>query len=624
MARAPRKVQHLAVVALLSVMALLGSGRALGARDGEWKEVRDPHFGEVLFHFYQQSYFSALSQLMTAQHFARVDHHRDEAELLRGGMLLSYGLHLEAGRIFQQLIDAGAPPDIRNRAWFYLAKIRYQRGYLAEAEDAIAHIQGVLPGELEDERHMLHALLLMGREQYRQAVDVLERTPGRSEWASYGRYNLGVALIKAGEADAGVKLLEQVGREPARTGELAALRDKANVALGYTFIQAQQPARAKTYLERVRLNGPLSSKALLGMGWAHSALAQHERALVPWIELQSRDVMDAAVQESLLAVPYALGKVGAYGQSLEKYEAAIATYTGEMARLESAMVAIRGGQLTEDILSQDPGDDMGWFWKMQELPAAPETHYMVHLLASHEFQEALKNSRDLRFVRHNLEEWSHKIQVYRDMLTTSRRAFEERLPQVLGSEHGRDLDRLQAARDRQASELSRIERAGDAPALANEKEQALLARLQRVDQHLAHDGGADQRDKTRLLRGLLAWDLAAEFQPRLREAKKTLSETDLLFTEVHDRRAALTRAQRQAPQSFDDFTRRIEAMEAKIRRLRDATATASQTQEAYLAELAVTTLALQRERIATYVTQAKFAVAQIYDQATAGGEERKP
>ena len=172
--------------------------------------------------------------------------------------------------------------------------------------------------------------------------------------------------------------------------------------------------------------------------------------------------------------------------------------------------------------------------------------------------------------------------------------------------------------------MSRVERAGDAPALANEKEQALLARLQRVDQHLAHDGGADQRDKARLLRGLLAWDLAAEFQPRLREAKKTLSEVDVLFTEVHGRRAALTRAQRQAPHSFDDFTRRIEAMEAKIRRLRDAAVTASQTQEAYLAELAVTALAQQRERIATYVTQAKFAVAQIYDQATAGGEERKP
>ena len=67
-------------------------------------------------------------------------------------MLLSYGLHREAGEIFAQLIEKGAPPAVRDRAWFYLAKIRYQRGYLAEAEEAIARIENNLPAELEEER----------------------------------------------------------------------------------------------------------------------------------------------------------------------------------------------------------------------------------------------------------------------------------------------------------------------------------------------------------------------------------------------------------------------------------------------------------------------------------------
>ena len=37
----------------------------------------------------------------------------------------------------KELIDAGAPPSVRDRAWFYLAKIRYQRGYVAEADSAL-------------------------------------------------------------------------------------------------------------------------------------------------------------------------------------------------------------------------------------------------------------------------------------------------------------------------------------------------------------------------------------------------------------------------------------------------------------------------------------------------------
>src|SRR5436190_23984910 len=149
----PRVVKN-----ILRLSLALGCAAALAtsvAHGREPREVKDPHYGEVLFHFYQQNYFSALTTLMTAQHFERLPHHNDEAELLRGGMLLSYGLHRQAGDIFQALIDAGAPPPVRDRAWFYLAKIRHQRGYLAEAEESMSRIQGRLPGDLEDERRVL-------------------------------------------------------------------------------------------------------------------------------------------------------------------------------------------------------------------------------------------------------------------------------------------------------------------------------------------------------------------------------------------------------------------------------------------------------------------------------------
>src|SRR5258706_4692120 len=97
--------------------------------------IKDPHYGDTLFHFFQEHYFTAITTLMASQHFERVAQHADEAEVLRGGMLLSYGMHREAGEIFAQLIEKGASPAVQDRAWFYLAKIRYQRGFLAEATD---------------------------------------------------------------------------------------------------------------------------------------------------------------------------------------------------------------------------------------------------------------------------------------------------------------------------------------------------------------------------------------------------------------------------------------------------------------------------------------------------------
>src|SRR4029078_6307359 len=91
-------------------------------------EIKAPHYGDAIYYFFQDRYFTSITTLMAAQQFDRVVRHDAEAEILRGGMLASYGLTKEAGEIFARLI-ARASPAVRDRAWFYLAKIRYQRGY---------------------------------------------------------------------------------------------------------------------------------------------------------------------------------------------------------------------------------------------------------------------------------------------------------------------------------------------------------------------------------------------------------------------------------------------------------------------------------------------------------------
>jgi hypothetical protein len=596
-------------------MAALAAG---GARADEKRTVKDPHFGEVLFFFFQEDYFSALTRLMTAQHFGRLPHHGDEAELLRGGMLLSYGLHQEAGRIFQALIDAGAPAPVRDRAWFYLAKIRYQRGYLPEAEDAIARVHGPLPGDLEDERRVLHATLLMRRREYPEAILELRKTSSRSQWAAYGRYNLGVALVQAGERDAGVELLDDIGRSGARGEELAALRDKANVALAYSFLQGGAPARAEPYLERVRLDGLLSNKALLGLGWAHAALDDYERALVPWTELADRPIEDTAVQESLLAVPFALGKLGAYRQSLANYERALDAYTREIARLDEAIAAIRRGALVENILRDNPGEESGWVWRVGRLPDTPEGRYLAEPLASHDFQEGLKNYRDLRFLARNLRAWAQSIVTYRDMLATRRQGFAERLPRVIAGERAPQTERLRAAYAREVRELERIEREEDTEALAAEKERSLAARLERVRggiERLEPEQREAAQEKYRLLRGLLSWDLSAQYSTRLRQEKKALQEAGRSIAEAEARRATLLQEQAKSPARFDEFEGRIEVLRVQIGRVQAEVDVAARAQEEYLAELGAAELGRRREQMASYVTQARFAVAQIYDQA---------
>jgi hypothetical protein len=557
---------------------------------------------------------------MVSQHFDRVAKHKDEAEVLRGGMLLSYGLHREAGEIFAQLIEKGASPSVRDRAWFYLAKIRYQRGFLAEAGDAIARIEKNLPPELEEERALLLANLLMAGGDYAGAATVLDALTASSGAGLYARYNLGVALVRSGDAQRGGSLLDEVGKSPADTEELRSLRDKANVALGFASLKDNHPEGARTVLERVRLTSLHANKALLGFGWAAAALKEPKLALVPWTELATRDASDSAVLEARIAVPYAFAELGAYGQALERYNEAIAAFDREGLNLDESIAAIRGGKLLNGLIERNPGEEMGWFWTIRELPEMPHASHLNQVLAGHEVQEAFKNYRELRFLAKNLQGWQDNLGVFGDMLANRRRAYAERLPQVRAKAREIDIASLQQRRDAVAGELSRAETDADGVVFADAKARELLERLASVQATLKAAGADPEldraRQRARLAAGALTWQLAQQFPARVWESRKGLGAIDTGLAEARRRDAALVQAQRDEPARFERFGQRVGELDQRIRALIPRVAALTTDQQQQVQELAVAELQRQKERLAVYATQARFAVAQLYDRAT--------
>jgi hypothetical protein len=582
-------------------------------------EIRDPHYGDTLFRFFQSHYFASVTALMVSQHFDRVAHHADEAEVLRGGMLLSYGLHREAGEIFTQLIEKGAEPKVRDRAWYYLAKIRYQRGYLAQAEDAIARIENHLPAELQEERGLLLANLLMARADYAGAANALSAMDGNAAGARYARYNLGIALIRDGDSARGSAVLDELGRAPAADEEYRSLRDRANVALGFAALADNQPKAARNYLERVRLKSLHANKALLGFGWAASALKEPKLALVPWLELAQRDVSDAAALEARIAVPFAYAELGAFGQSLERYNDAIASFTRENTGLDESITAIRSGRLVNALVERNPGDEMGWFWSMRDLPEMPHQAHLTQVLAQHEFQEAFKNYRDLRFLARNLEEWRDKLGVFDDMLATRRKAFAERLPQVRERASGVGLEALRKRGETVAAEVARGEALADGVAFANARQVELLDRVARVESVVTDAAGnpelAQARDRVRLAAGALTWELAQDYSGRIWQAKRELQAIIDELAQAQLRDAALAQAQSDEPARFEAFAKRIAALAPMLERAIPRVAALSKEQQGLVQDIAVAELTRQKERLAAYSTQARFAVAQLYDRA---------
>ncbi len=602
---------------------------APGAHAQTTHEVLDPHYGDTLFQFFQDRYFTSVTTLMVSQHFGRVSHHAEEAEVLRGGILLSYGLHREAGAIFEKLIAMGATPRTRDRAWYYLAKIRYQRGYLSEAQDAMGRIGKDLPPEFLADRGLLQAQLLMARADYAGAATVLAGLDTQTPEARYAQYNLGVAQIKSGNTTGGTATLNTLGQAPAESEEARSLRDQANVALGFAALTSQQPESARNYLQRVRLTSLQANKALLGLGWASAAMKDQRQALVPWQELAGRGLGDSAMLEAQIAVPYALAELGAYAQSAERYTRAIEAFTQETQSLTASIAEIRTGKLLDALADSNPADEMGWFWNLKDLPALPHAKHLSQVLAQHDFQEALKNYRDLKFLARNLAEWQDKLVVFDNMLATRRKAFAERLPDVKDRAGMLSVAPLQERHTKLSATVSDAQAAADGVAFADARQLDLLSRIASVQSNLQDTASnaaqpelAVLRERARLAQGALTWQLAQAYPSRVWQAKSELQVTQNLLEQARTLDTALRQAQRDEPLRFDAFAQRIASFTPALQAMIPRVAALSQAQQMALQDIAVAALRQQQDRLADYAAQAQFAVAQLYDHGTLRGAKR--
>jgi len=615
------------MTACITIGALLGvpSTHAATAEKIVWHELRDLDFGNTLYYFFQREYFTSIVNLTVAQHKQTIPHHKQEAELLLGGMYLSFGMHRLSGEIFDRLADKDIPLRIRNRAWFYLAKIRYQRNLYPEAEQAIKRIEGALPDEQEQERRLLFANILLAQKHYQEADAYLQETRDTSSWSYYLRYNLAVSLIKQGNIDRGHEILSTIGSIKTHDKELQAVRDQANLALGYSYIQQEQPQPAIEYLRKVRLKGHLSNKALLGLGWAYDQQKEYKKALAPWLELNKRNVLDSAVQESYLATAYALGKLNKDARALAHYKSTIEIYEGELSRLEDTIINISGGKFIREIMDKQTRNEMGWFWEMEEASKEAENHYLVNLLASHTFQESLKNYRDMKLLKGNLETWSHNMEVYNTILETRRLAYQERLPVIQQNTTRIKSGDLHRQRDLLKAEYKRILLTDDLLALASSKEKKHLKKLSRVEQRLEkltkHRNVDKARDKHRLTLGVIKWDIASQYGPRTWNIKKGLTHLDKALEKNDQHAEAILTAEKKAPASYEGYGDRIQALSSRINDLLGKTTSTLDKQEQLLKSLAIYELRSQQDRISSYLTHAQFSVAQIQDRASHDEQE---
>jgi len=573
----------------------------------------DIYHNNVLYYFFQKKFLSATFKSLFFKKYKRYEPEKYNENLLLGALYLSYGLFDDAKKLFIQAANKSGKPALRDKAWLYLSETFYHQDEYDNALSALSFIKQTLPEELEARKIILNANIFLAQNQYDQAVEILANfKKEKTIWTDYARFNLGVALIKLQQTKQGITIIETIA---SHTGpldsEAAALRDRANVALGYTALHNQQAAAARNYFEHVHLHGPYSNQALFGLGQSWLIEQQPRKAIKTWKELNKRSIYGAAVLESNLVIAKSYIAEKNHNQALIYLNKAIKIIDGDVILLQQTIVDIESNHLMNEVQWQrDPNN----------LPKALRRHTLTKLMSSHQFMEALRSYRDLEQISDQFSAWRNSITAFETMLDTRRRDYHDKLPAILKKYETLDIDKMNSRYSSLTKEIQDIEKNNEITALKTEEEASSLkritvvnTRLKKISTLLSPEKAQRYRERARRAEGLLYWKMASDYKPRLHAAKRNLEELASEISEATRLRTALDDAQQREPELFKQYKKRIHKLSERVNHMETNMLKIVAAQQKRINLAAATQLNKQVKLLTHYKEQAQYAIAQIYD-----------
>ncbi|MEJ2135829.1 MAG: hypothetical protein P8X86_11355 [Desulfofustis sp.] len=592
-------------------------------------ELKDLYYGEALYLAFQEDWFDAIARLDTEllQHHGldepKLDtlyYHVNHAEFAVGDFELEYRMHLRAGRAIKAVIEGNVAEPVRNEAIFRLAKIYLQKDQPVNALYAVERIHGAVPQNIRDDLAFLRAQIFMANGRFSKAVQILRDLRDAESLKGFNTYNLGISLLLDGNKQEGHRYLDITGQIDSNNALTLAIKDKSNLVLGSKLLDERNFEGSKQMLDRVRLKGPSSNRALLASGWADAYRNQFDRALVPWTILMTRQVTDPSVQEALLAVPYAYGKLNVHSKAALMYGSALEKFGAEVNKLSASIKSIREGHFLRALVREELKQDSNWVVKLRELPESPETYYLLELMASHDFQQSLKNYLDMEELRKKMEAWESDLDAFEEIIAKRRAYYEPLLPAI--DQEFRRLDskmrlRLEQ-RDRIEKRLKTMLVVPRPDYLATSKERIIGQQISNLERRV-HDGGkalpGEIKARVRRLRGLLHWNIYTDYDRRFTEANKHLRKLNQVVMQLKKQYAAFVRTRQAATQSYEGYDDGIRGQRALIREARARVTELMARQGNMLELMAVNELSRRRERLAEFQIKARFAMADSYDRA---------
>src|SRR2546426_744285 len=389
-------------------------------------------------------------------------------------------------------------------------------------------------------------------------------------------------------------------------GDVEFLRANVYMATG-------QPSEAVKVLAQLKSNERLAGFvaynlgiALLQDGRPQEAIEQLDKAG----QLSADDPAGLAIRD----------KSNLHGRAAIGYGHALEVFSNQIERVDASIRSIREGQFLNALMREESREDETWVIRLRNLPDAPETYYLMELMASHDFQTALHNYLDLEDLRSRLNAWKTSLDAFDDIIRLRGQNYEPLLPEV--DAQFRELDSRIRLRLEQRKHLAeRLQAMLTAPRpeyLATAEEQIAGERIALIEKRLGDPSDPESlapRQRAVRLRGALTWRLETEYNERLTAAYVHLNKLNAPVDALTRQYDAFVRTRQAATHSYVGY-------DVQITRLRERVDDALQRVDMLIARqghmietVAVNQLEARRERLVAQQTEARFGVADSYDRA---------
>ena len=587
-------------------------------------KIQDLAYGEILFDYYRNDEISALTHILIAQKHNELGHHGNSAELLSGVIYLNLGMLAKAQGIFNRLLTE---KDLKNellaKLEFYLAKLHYKQGDYQEAKRRLSQVYASLELALRDESLIMLSNIALSANELEQARQWLEPISNDSELLAYSRFNLGILWLKAGELEQALPFLGKVFLTIEPTDTQRSLQDKAKIALGYYYLKQQNYELAKSQFLSVRLESSYTNKALLGIGWVYAAQEQYQKALTHWLTLAQKDLRDIAVQEGLLAIPYAYQKLEAMQPALQRYLAASQAYQQQIELVDDIEEQVRYGNLVENLVkklikakSLGSGDES---IQDSKLFGDVYDYYIYELLAQNRFNEGFRSYQKLGRLALMLEHWESQLPMFEEMLETNQLRFDQKIPQIDAYLDKGTLDKLRAKYELINADLKSLKNDQRLYLIADENQTEIHQRITRLENNIKKIPREmltnNQAIKAKRARGVLQWQLGLDKTKKIWELEKVRMQIEKLVADIADQTIALASARENALTRFVGYQEKIDEGGDNLRRLRDKIKGQVDIQSDFIKEEILAVLKKRKATLNHFLLQSDLSVARLHEKA---------